>query len=69
MSTVKWLPTATINNNDSGVTIGGTPGNGFAFHTEIVKIGDYDYLVAMPHSDKMLPKIMRKLEGNFYGNL
>ena len=61
MSTVKWLPTATINNNKSGVTIVGTLGNGVAFHTEVVKIGDYDYLVAIPHSDKMLPKIMRKL--------
>ena len=61
MSTVKWLPTATINNSESGVTIVGTPGNGVTFHTEVVKIRDYDYLIAIPHSDKMLPKIMRKL--------
>ena len=61
MSTVKWLPTATINDFEPDVTVIGTPGNGVAFHTEVVKIGDYDYLVAIPHSDKMLPKIMRKL--------
>lgn len=64
MSTIKWLPTTAMEMNDNptpGTIVVGKPGNGVAFHTEVVKIGDYDYLVAIPHSDKMLPKIMRKL--------
>ncbi len=37
MSTIKWLPTATIN-NESGVTVVGTPGNGVAFYERLFNI-------------------------------
>lgn len=59
MSTVKWSPSKTT--IDPKCIIVGKPGNGVAFHTEIIKIGCYNYLVEVPHSDKMLPRIIERV--------
>ena len=61
MSIVKWSPIKTTINPKCNTIIVGKPGNGVAFHREIVKIGCYNYLVEVPHSDKILPRIIERV--------
>ncbi|MCR5231465.1 MAG: hypothetical protein K6B64_02355 [Acholeplasmatales bacterium] len=61
MNMIKWSPIKTTIDPKCNTIIVGKPGNGVAFHREIVKIGYYNYLVEVSHNDKILPRIIKRI--------